>query len=52
MKLTVRPPTPDLGPALEDVGVDPTSIPKVVDHRKRMSERATVGKAIAQELGA
>jgi len=35
---------------LEADGVDPTSIPRVIDHRRRMSERATVKKAIAQEL--
>ena len=35
---------------LEADGVDPQHIPKVIDHRRRMSERATVAKAIAQEL--
>jgi glutathione S-transferase len=35
---------------LEADGVDPKTIPRVVDHRRRMSERATVKKAIAQEL--
>ena len=35
---------------LEADGVDPTSIPRVIDHRRRMSERATVRKAIAEEL--
>jgi len=35
---------------LELDGVDPARIPKVVDHRRRMSERATVKKAIAEEL--
>ncbi|MBS0546616.1 MAG: glutathione S-transferase N-terminal domain-containing protein [Proteobacteria bacterium] len=35
---------------LEADGVVPARIPKVIDHRKRMSERATVKKAIAQEL--
>jgi glutathione S-transferase len=35
---------------LEKDGVVPSHIPKVVDHRRRMSERATVAKAIAQEL--
>ena len=35
---------------LEADGVDPARIPRVVDHRRRMSERATVKKAIAQEL--
>jgi len=35
---------------LEADGVDPTRIPKVVDHRRRMSERPGVRKAIAEEL--
>jgi glutathione S-transferase len=35
---------------LETDGVDARRIPKVMDHRQRMSERATVKKAIAQEL--
>jgi glutathione S-transferase len=35
---------------LEADGVDPKTIPRVIDHRRRMSERATVKKAIAQEL--
>ena len=35
---------------LEADGVVPARIPKVIDHRKRMSERATVKKAITQEL--
>lgn len=35
---------------LEADGVDPATIPRVVDHRRRMSERATVRKAIAEEL--
>ena len=35
---------------LEADGVDPARIPKVVDHRRRMSERPNVRKAIAQEL--
>ena len=35
---------------LEADGVDPAKIPKVVDHRRRMSERAAVRKAIADEL--
>lgn len=34
---------------LEADGVDPKAIPRVVDHRQRMSERAAVRKAIAQE---
>ena len=32
-------------------GVDPARLPKVSDHRRRMSERPAVRKAIAQELG-
>lgn len=35
---------------LEADGVDPGRIPRVIDHRRRMSERATVKKAIAQEV--
>jgi glutathione S-transferase len=35
---------------LEADGVDPATIPRVIDHRRRMAERATVRKAIAQEL--
>jgi glutathione S-transferase len=35
---------------LEADGVDPATIPRVIDHRARMAERATVKKAIAQEL--
>jgi glutathione S-transferase len=35
---------------LEADGVDPKAIPRVIDHRQRMAERATVKKAIAQEL--
>ena len=35
---------------LELDGVDPKRIPKVVDHRRRMSERPNVKKAIAEEL--
>lgn len=35
---------------LEADGVVPARIPKVIDHRKRMSERAQVKKAIAEEL--
>jgi glutathione S-transferase len=35
---------------LEADGVDLARIPKVVDHRRRMSERPNVKKAIAQEL--
>ncbi len=35
---------------LEADGVDPGSVPRVIDHRRRMSQRATVKTAIAQEL--
>jgi glutathione S-transferase len=35
---------------LEDDGVDPGRIPRVVDHRRRMSARPAVQKAIAEEL--
>jgi glutathione S-transferase len=35
---------------LEADGVDPKTIPRVIEHRQRMAERATVKKAIAQEL--
>ena len=35
---------------LEADGVDVARIPKVVDHRRRMSERPNVKKAIAQEF--
>jgi glutathione S-transferase len=35
---------------LEADGVDPQRIPRVVDHRHRMSERTAVRKAIADEL--
>ncbi len=35
---------------LEQDGVDPSRFPKVVDHRRRMAERAEVKKAIAEEL--
>jgi glutathione S-transferase len=35
---------------LEADGVDPLRIPKVVDHRRRMSERPNVRKAVAEEL--
>ena len=34
---------------MEGDGVDPSRFPKVWDHRNRMSERATVRKAIAEE---
>ncbi|MDP1839942.1 MAG: glutathione S-transferase family protein [Reyranella sp.] len=35
---------------LEKDGVDPARVPRVVDHRRRMAERAGVKKAIAEEL--
>jgi glutathione S-transferase len=35
---------------LEQDGVDPRRIPRVIDHRRRLSERASVRKAIAQEI--
>lgn len=35
---------------IEGDGVDPTLIPRVMDHRRRMLERASVKKAIAEEL--
>jgi glutathione S-transferase len=35
---------------LEQDGVDPARFPKVMSHRRRMSERPTVQKAIAEEL--
>ena len=34
---------------LEQDGVDPKRIPKVIDHRRRVGERAATKKAIAQE---
>ena len=37
---------------LEQDGVDPARIPKVMDHRRRMSERTTVKAAIAQQFAA
>jgi len=37
---------------LEADGVDPNRIPRVIDHRRRMAERAAVKAAIAQELSA
>jgi glutathione S-transferase len=36
---------------LEQDDVDPARFPKVIDHRRRMSERPQVRKAIAEELG-
>lgn len=35
---------------MEKDGVDLARVPRVVDHRRRMSERASVKKAIAEEL--
>lgn len=35
---------------LETDGVDPTRIPRVIEHRARMAARPSVKKAIAQEL--
>jgi glutathione S-transferase len=35
---------------LEDDGVDPGRIPRVIDHRSRMAGRASVKKAVAEEL--
>ena len=35
---------------LEADGVDPNRIPKVIDHRRRVAERAAVRKAIGEEL--
>lgn len=36
---------------LEGDGVDLSRLPRVIDHRRRMSERANVKRAIAEELG-
>lgn len=35
---------------LEQDGVDPIRIPKVIDHRRRVAERAATRQAIAEEL--
>lgn len=35
---------------LEADGVDPTRLPKVIDHRRRMAERPAVKRALAEEL--
>ena len=35
---------------LEADGVDPATIPRVIDHRRRMAERSTVKKAISHEF--
>jgi glutathione S-transferase len=37
---------------LEGDGVDPAKLPRVADHRKRMTERASVQRAIADETPA
>jgi len=37
---------------IENDGVDPTLLPRVVDHRRRMSERPAERRAIADEVGA
>jgi glutathione S-transferase len=34
---------------LEADGVDPTRLPRVIDHRRRMAERPAVRKALADE---
>src|SRR6266404_5708945 len=36
---------------LEEDGVDPKLVPRVIDHRSRMAERGAVQRAIAAELG-
>ena len=36
---------------LEDDGVDPARFPRVIDHRRRVSQRPAVQNAIAAELG-
>ena len=36
---------------LEEDGVDPQRVPRVIEHRSRMAERAAVRRAIAAELG-
>ena len=36
---------------MEGDSIDPSRFPRVRDHRERMSERATVRKAIAEQLG-
>ena len=37
---------------IENDGVDPSALPRVIDHRRRMSERPAVRRAIAAEVGA
>jgi glutathione S-transferase len=41
-----------LAQSLEADGVDPARLPRVAEHRHRMSKRAAVRRAIAAELGA
>jgi glutathione S-transferase len=36
---------------LENDGVDPSLLPRIIDHRRRMSERPAVRRAIAAEVG-
>jgi len=36
---------------IEGDGVDPATVPNVIDHRRRMSERAAVRRVIAAQLG-
>jgi glutathione S-transferase len=36
---------------LEADGVDPSTLPRIIDHRRRMSERPAVRRAIADEIG-
>jgi glutathione S-transferase len=35
---------------LEDDGVDPRRIPRVIEHRSRMGDRASVKKVVAEEI--
>ena len=35
---------------LEDDGVDPSRIPRVIEHRSRMADMPNVKKAISEEL--
>jgi glutathione S-transferase len=36
---------------IENDGVDPSQLPRIIDHRRRMSERPAVANAIAAEIG-
>jgi glutathione S-transferase len=36
---------------IENDGVDPSQLPRILDHRRRMSERPAVQRAIAAEIG-